>query len=166
MIRLGKHGYRSIMSNLTRTADYLAASVQNLGFLLMSKTGGRGLPLVAFRLNPEDKHHYDEFAIAHNLRERGWVVPAYTMAPHSEKLKLMRVVVREDFSRARCNALVADIGLALQTLGAMDKNAIEHYTKHKQKSHAASGKSKHNHPHYKDERHSLQGKTGKTHAVC
>ena len=55
-----------------------------------SQKGGKGLPLVAFRLNPEHKHHFDEFAIAHQLRERGWVVPAYTMAPHSEKLKLMR----------------------------------------------------------------------------
>ena len=89
-IRLGRVGYRAIMTNLTRTADYLSASLAELGFVSMSKTGGDGLPLVAFRLNPEHKRHYDEFAIAHQLRERGWVVPAYTMAPHSEKLKMMR----------------------------------------------------------------------------
>ena len=101
LIRLGKHGYRAIMFNLTRTADYLAASVQKMGFLLMSQTRGNGLPLVAFRLNPDDDHKFDEFAIAHQLRQRGWVVPAYTMAPHSEGLRMMRVVVREDFSRSR-----------------------------------------------------------------
>lgn len=71
----------------------------------MSKGKGNGLPLVAFRLDPKKKVKYDEFAVAHQLRERGWVVPAYTMAPHSEKLKLMRVVVREDFSKARCDSL-------------------------------------------------------------
>lgn len=129
MIRLGKRGYRSIMLNLTRTADYLAACLEQLGFILMSKTGGKGLPLVAFRLDPAKGHHYDEFAIAHNLRERGWVVPAYTMAPHSEKLKLMRVVVREDFSRSRCDALIKDFKLACETLDAMDKPTIE---KHKE----------------------------------
>jgi glutamate decarboxylase len=102
MIRLGKRGYRSIMLNLTRTADYLAAQLQELGFIIMSEGGGRGLPLVAFRLDEDDEHLFDEFAIAHQLRERGWVVPAYTMAPHSEKLKLMRVVVREDFGKSRC----------------------------------------------------------------
>lgn len=37
MIRLGKRGYRSIMLNLTRTADYLAAQLQALGFLIMSQ---------------------------------------------------------------------------------------------------------------------------------
>lgn len=125
MIRLGKRGYRSIMMNLTRTADYLAANLEQLGFIIMSKGRGQGLPLVAFRLNPEHGHHYDEFAVAHQLRERGWVVPAYTMAPHSENLKLMRVVVREDFSRSRCDLLVKDIKLALETLNKMDKKAIE-----------------------------------------
>lgn len=124
MIRLGKHGYRSIMLNLTRTADYLASALENLGFQILSKKNGAGLPLVAFQLNPKHKHHFDEFAVAHNLKERGWIVPAYTMAPHSEKMKLMRVVVREDFSRARCDSLVADIHQTMQTLGAMDKETI------------------------------------------
>jgi len=50
LIRLGKKGYRSIMLNLTRTADYLGASVEKLGFILMSKTRGNGLPLVSSRL--------------------------------------------------------------------------------------------------------------------
>lgn len=165
MIRLGKRGYRSIMLNLTRTADYLAACLEQLGFVIMSKTGGKGLPLVAFRLDPAKAHHYDEFAIAHNLRERGWVVPAYTMAPHSEKLKLMRVVVREDFSRSRCDALIKDFKLACETLNAMDKPTIEKHKEHVKK-HTSHGKKKPNHKHYQNEKHSLQGKTGKTHAVC
>lgn len=127
MIRLGKRGYRSIMLNLTRTADYLAAQLQELGFLIMSQGGGRGLPLVAFRLDDDDDHVFDEFALAHQLRERGWVVPAYTMAPHSEKLKMMRVVVREDFSKQRCDSLVIDIRMALKTLSDMDKQTMTRY---------------------------------------
>lgn len=166
MIRLGKHGYRSIMLNLTRTADYLAAALKNLGFIILSKGQGKGLPLVAFRIDPKQDAHYDEFAIAHHLRERGWVVPAYTMAPHSEKLKLMRVVVREDFTRARCDALLTDIKLALDVLGSMDKGRVEQHVEHVKKHSTASGKSKHNHNKYRGEKHSLQGKTGKTHAVC
>ena len=166
LIRLGKHGYRSIMMNLTRTADYLAGCLESLGFIMMSKKNGQGLPLVAFRLDAKKKLHYDEFAVAHHLRERGWVVPAYTMAPHSEKLKMMRVVVREDFSRARCDTLIKDIKLALDTLNDMDKHTVESHMKHVKKNTTSSGKSKHNHKHYKNEKHSLQGQTGKTHAVC
>lgn len=125
MIRLGKRGYRCIMLNLTRTADYLASCLEHLGFIIMSKKSGQGLPLVAFRLDPEKKHVYDEFAVAHSLRERGWVVPAYTMAPHSEGLKLMRVVVREDFSRSRCDSLVADFKIAVDGLNKLDAKKVE-----------------------------------------
>lgn len=154
------------MFNLTRTADYLAASVEKMGFLLMSKTRGEGLPLVAFRLDPSHKHKFDEFAIAHQLRERGWVVPAYTMAPHSESLKMMRVVVREDFSRSRCDALVADLQLAVSSLKKMDEKKIEMEKEQaKIKGERASEKNKTN-DHYSDEKHSLKGKHGKTHAVC
>ncbi|KAL8936780.1 MAG: hypothetical protein Q9211_004023, partial [Gyalolechia sp. 1 TL-2023] len=160
MIRLGKRGYRSIMMNLTRTADYLAANLKQLGFIILSKGRGQGLPLVAFRLDPKLGHHYDEFAVAHQLRERGWVVPAYTMAPHSENLKLMRVVVREDFSRSRCDALVKDIKLAIETLNGMDKKSIDDHQAHLTKN-TASHKSRNSHPHYKKEKHSLQGKHGK-----
>lgn len=132
----------------------------------MSQGGGKGLPLVAFRLNPKDGKLYDEFAIAHQLRERGWVVPAYTMAPHTDKLKLMRVVVREDFSQSRCDSLVCDFAIALKTLDDMDKHTVAAHAKHVKQHVTNSGKSTHNHPHYADEDHSLQGQTGKTHAVC
>ncbi|OJD15716.1 glutamate decarboxylase [Emergomyces pasteurianus Ep9510] len=166
MIRLGKRGYRAIMVNLTRTADYLAAALKDLGFVLMSDGRGHGLPLVAFRLSPKQGFEFDEFALAHQLRERGWVVPAYTMAPHSEQLKLMRIVVREDFSRSRCDLLVADIKLALDQLNEMDRKAMAKYQLHVRQHVSNVGKATHNPSIYKDEDHSLQGKTGKTHAIC
>ncbi|KAK9364492.1 pyridoxal phosphate-dependent transferase, partial [Lipomyces kononenkoae] len=166
LIRLGKHGYRVIMSNLTRTADYLSDSLHQLGFVIMSQKGGAGLPLVAFRLDQSADKHYDEFALAHQLRERGWVVPAYTMAPHTEDLKMLRVVVREDFSKSRCDQLLTDIKLCLQVLDDMDREQIKTREQYVKQHVSNSHKAKHGHHHYKNEKHSLQGKTGKTHAVC
>ncbi|TAQ91204.1 hypothetical protein B7494_g451 [Chlorociboria aeruginascens] len=166
LIRLGKHGYRSIMSNLTRTADYLSDSLQQLGFIIMSQKSGKGLPLVAFRLDPKLNKHYDEFALAHQLRQRSWVVPAYTMAPHTKDLKMLRVVVREDFSKSRCDQLLDDVKLCMQVLDEMDKEQIkkseEAIKKHSVHGHRAT----HRHDKYRKEQHSLQGKSGKTHAVC
>jgi glutamate decarboxylase len=63
LIRLGKRGYRRIMVNLTRTADYLSANLENLGFIIMSQKGGEGLPLVAARLDEDLGKQYDEFAV-------------------------------------------------------------------------------------------------------
>lgn len=154
LIRLGKHGYRAIMSNLTRTADYLSDSLEKLGFVIMSKKSGEGLPLVAFRLPPndedaEEERAYDEFALAHQLRVRGWVVPAYTMAPNTNGLKMLRVVVREDFTWNRCDALISDIKLCMTYLEAMDKEAIRKTQEFVRNHNMASSRAEHNHPQYK-----------------
>lgn len=149
LIRLGKHGYRAIMSNLTRTADYLSDSLEALGYLIMSKKSGEGLPLVAFRLAPDEDRAYDEFALAHQLRVRGWVVPAYTMAPNTKNLKMLRVVVREDFTRSRCDSLISDIKLCKQLLEQMDTESIKRQQEFINKHHLHSGKTTHNHPKYK-----------------
>lgn len=49
------------------------------------------------------------------------------MAPHANKVKMLRVVVREDFSKQRCDSLVIDIKMALQVLSEMDKKGMEKY---------------------------------------
>ncbi|KAI1266344.1 glutamate decarboxylase [Xylariaceae sp. FL1019] len=166
LIRLGKKGYRAIMSNLTRTADYLADALEGLGFIIMSKKSGEGLPLVAFRLPENKDRHYDEFALAHKLRARSWVVPAYTMAPHTSDLKMLRVVVREDFTKNRCDALICDIKLCQNLLEDSDKETIKQQQEFIRDHNVKSGQAKHNHPKYRNEKHSLQGKHGKTHAIC
>lgn len=149
LIRLGKHGYRAIMSNLTRTADYLSDSLEALGFIIMSKKSGQGLPLVAFRLQPNKDREFDEFALAHGLRVRGWVVPAYTMAPHTNQLKMLRIVVREDFTRNRCDALISDIRSTIALLQNMDKESIRKQQEFIHKHHTASARAQHNHPRFK-----------------
>ncbi|KFZ15613.1 hypothetical protein V502_05507 [Pseudogymnoascus sp. VKM F-4520 (FW-2644)] len=169
LIRLGKNGYRAIMLNLTRVADSLAAALKDMGFLIMSDGEGRGLPLVAFRLDPKLEKRYDEFAIAHQLRERGWIVPAYTMAPHTEEMKMLRVVIREDFSRSRCEQLIDDIKLSIGLLDEMDKKMLKEYSDYIGRRRAnvdwkPEGQGQHDV--YKGESHSLQGTTGKTHGIC
>lgn len=48
------------MTNLTKTADFLAEAIAAVGdgekFVLMSKTGGDGLPLVAWRLKNQEAY--------------------------------------------------------------------------------------------------------------
>ncbi|RYP50602.1 hypothetical protein DL768_003884 [Monosporascus sp. mg162] len=166
LIRLGKRGYRAIMSNLTRTADYLSDALEAQGFIIMSKKSGGGLPLVAFRLEPDEDRQYDEFSLAHQLRARGWVVPAYTMAPHTNQMKMLRIVVREDFSKSRCDALICDVKLCMEVLQSMDRGIIKQNERLIRRHTITSGQTDHSHPRFRNEKHSLQGKHGKTHGVC
>jgi glutamate decarboxylase len=131
LIRLGKAGYRHIMTNLTKTADYLSDALREAGFEIMSEGHGKGLPLVAFRFpDTEEERDFDEFALAQYLRARGWVIPAYTMAPETDKMKMMRVVVREDFSRSRCELLIKDIKLCYHHLEQDSEQFIKRVQEH------------------------------------
>lgn len=154
------------MSNLTCIADYLSECLKQLDFLIMSQNSGKGLPLVAFRLNPASQKHFDEFAIAHQLRSRGWIIPAYTMAPHTNNLKMLRIVIREGFSKSRCEQLLQDIKLCLKTMDSLNREDILKSQTFNYKQSMHGSKAKHSHLDYKNEKHSLKGKTGKIHAVC
>uniref|UniRef100_A0A0D2Y1U2 glutamate decarboxylase n=1 Tax=Fusarium oxysporum (strain Fo5176) TaxID=660025 RepID=A0A0D2Y1U2_FUSOF len=131
--------------------DYLAEAVEKQGFLIMSERNGRGLPLVAFRFRTleeggEDRH-YDEFALAHHLRCRGWVVPAYTMAPKSN-VKMLRIVVREDFTRSRCDSLIEDLLICHRLLKDMDQETAKMLQEHINKHVTSTGKGEKAHPVY------------------
>ncbi|CAI4217173.1 unnamed protein product [Parascedosporium putredinis] len=108
------------------------------------QTRRRGLPLVAFRFKDDPEREYDEFTLAHQLRVRGWVVPAYTMAPHTNKMKMLRVVVREDFSKSRCDNLIADIKLSINFLDNLDRESIKKHEAYVLRHNTASGRATHN----------------------
>lgn len=167
-LRLGKAGYKAIMDNLTSTAVFLAEGILGIDgkFVLLSKLGNEGLPLVAWRLKEKEK--YDEFAIARHLRTRGWIVPAYTMAPHSEQLKLLRVVVREDFTRSRASVLLRDLREAIHFLEQSPEVVLDHLANHDLAHHsnAKYQASKASKLAKVKDNHSLQGKHGKTHGIC
>ncbi|CAG8000018.1 unnamed protein product [Penicillium nalgiovense] len=127
LIRLGRSGYTSIMRNLTRTADYLTSQLKEMGFVIMSEGGGRGLPVVVFRLSSTQNAFLDEWALARKLRERGWIVPAYTMAADFETMGMMRIVVRTDFSMGRCMSLVQDVRDSLGALAGLEIQNIQRY---------------------------------------
>lgn len=132
-IRLGFSGYAKIMTNLQTVAGHLKTKLLETGhFKILSKE--MGVPLVAFSLVEHPNGHkrmYDEFSLSDKLRESGWTLPAYTMAPDAQKVKLLRAVVREDFSMALCDKLIADIQRAIDYLDhhlSMSPKELEKYT--------------------------------------
>jgi glutamate decarboxylase len=113
--RLGKGGYRVVMEEMQSNADALAKGIDSIGIFNMVARGDVTLPLVAFNLAEEQP--YDEFDIAFQLSaERGWMVPAYTMPPNAEKVKMMRALVKLNLTRALADTLAEDIAHAIETL--------------------------------------------------
>ena len=115
LIRFGKAGYRELMTVMQQNTEALASRLAALGRFDMVARGDETLPLVAFRLTEEGP--YDEFDIAFQLAaERGWMLPAYTMPPNADKVKMMRALVKLNLSRALIETLADDIAAACETL--------------------------------------------------
>jgi glutamate decarboxylase len=114
-VRFGKSGYRRIMEIMRANAETLAEDIKGLGQFQIIGADEETLPLVAFNLVEE--HAYDEFDIAFQLAaERGWMVPAYTMPPNAQHVKMMRALVKLNLSRTLVDTLANDLADALKTL--------------------------------------------------
>ena len=101
--RLGHNGYRYIMETMKYNARTLAKEIEAIGeFEIVGGEEDEQLPLVAFKLAGE--HNYDEFDVSAQLAaERGWMVPAYTLPPDAEHIKIMRVLVKETLGHSLTN---------------------------------------------------------------
>src|SRR5205823_13251384 len=97
------------------TAESLAQDIEAIGKFQIIGAGEETLPMVAFNL--AEMHPYDEFDIAFQLAaERGWMVPAYTMPPNAQEVKMMRALVKLTLSLSFVDTLHTDIAAAVETL--------------------------------------------------
>jgi glutamate decarboxylase len=111
---LGKEGYRQIHQACRDTALYLSGEIAKMGpFELI--TDGSTIPVFAWKLKEtiSDQTNYSLFDLADKLRERGWLVPAYTMPKNRQDLTVQRVVIKEGFSRDMADLLLRDIHSAI-----------------------------------------------------
>ena len=115
-VRLGRDGYTYVMEQMQQNARTLAANLTESGRFEVIGADLEQLPLVAFRLKGEHAS-YDESDIAWQLSaERGWMVPAYTLPPNAEGIKILRALVKETMSREQVDRLTQDIEDACRTL--------------------------------------------------
>jgi glutamate decarboxylase len=104
-LRLGTHGYRQVQQASRDTARWLAQEIAALApFELVSH--GDGIPAFAFRIGDAPYTVYD---VSDALRVRGWLVPAYTMPPALDHVAVLRIVVRNGFSRDLATLLLEDL---------------------------------------------------------
>jgi len=114
-LRLGRAGYTRIMQAMRDTAMYLSGEIGKLGPFELASDGS-AIPVFAFEMKA--RTHYTVFDLSEKLRERGWQVPAYTMPPDAEDIAVLRVCIREGFSRDMADMFLGDM-----------RDAVDHYEK-------------------------------------
>ncbi len=114
-VRLGHEGYTHVMKAMETNARALADRLEANGNFELIGAEKEQLPLVAFKLAGE--HDYDEFDVSWQLSaERGWMLPAYTMPPDAQEVKVMRALVKETLGRQQVDRLADDIEQACKVL--------------------------------------------------
>jgi glutamate decarboxylase len=118
-LRLGWEGY-------ARIAQAMVDNAQALTDGLLATDAFEALhdrdsfPVVVVRAKDPGRH--DVYALSDRLRERGWIVPAYSLPPNAEHVEVLRMVVKESFSRDMVDLLLDDVRRAL----AGEDGAREH----------------------------------------
>ena len=112
-VRLGFDGFQRIMERLRDTAVYLAHEIAEIGpFEILSD--GTAIPVLAFRLKPGAA--FSVFHVSDQLRSGGWQVPAYTMPEAATDVAVLRIVVREGFTKDLADGLLQALRHAVDRL--------------------------------------------------
>jgi glutamate decarboxylase len=118
LIRLGKKGYTDIMKNMFDNTLYLAEELEKSGkFELINKN--IIVPLVAVNLKDED---YTVFQVSDKLREKGWIVPAYTLPKDAEDVAVLRIVIKENFGRDMVEMFLSDL---MEVCDKLEKEGVK-----------------------------------------
>ena len=114
-VRLGREGYGDVMKAMQSNAEVLCEKLDKCGHFELIGENEEQLPLVAFKLLPGKE--YDEFDVSFQVSaERGWMLPAYTMPPNAQEVRVLRALVKHTLSRSQIDRLANDIEHACDTL--------------------------------------------------
>jgi glutamate decarboxylase len=121
-VRLGFEGYRQVQLTCQQVAQYLAAEIAAIGpFELLSD--GSDLPVVTFRL-ADPAAGYTVFDVSERLRQRSWLVPAYTFPENLQDTAVLRIVVRNGFTRDLAGLLLDDLRTQVAVLDAASQPPV------------------------------------------
>jgi glutamate decarboxylase len=116
-LRLGFEGYRSVQQASQDVAMHMSGAIAEMGpFVLLSD--GSDLPVFAFRLRDPEAAGYTVFDLSERLRQRGWLVPAYTFPENMQDTAVIRIVVRNGLSMDLANSLLDDLRVQIRVLAS------------------------------------------------
>jgi glutamate decarboxylase len=117
-ISLGHEGYRRVIQNARDVALHISAGIEKLGpYRLLSR--GDELPVFAFTLN-DDVTNYSVYDVSDRLRQRGWLVPAYSFPENLQDLDVLRIVVRAGMTMDMADLLLKHLGEETEDLESLD----------------------------------------------
>jgi glutamate decarboxylase len=117
-VRLGRPGFRRVQQDCRDVATWLARRIGGIDGLELLSDGSE-LPVFAFRA-ADDVEGWTVYDVSERLRGHGWIVPAYPMPHGMQDVHVLRIVVRNGFSRDLAGLLLRDLRSVVDGLGQGD----------------------------------------------
>lgn len=116
-IRLGFEGYKAIQHSSMEVAKYLHTQIGTMHpFSNYSSEVCNPLFIWEMKREYAAKSKWTLYDLQDRLKQNGWMVPAYSMPANIEETIVMRIVVRQGFSRDMADQLLNDIKDAVAEL--------------------------------------------------
>ena len=137
LLRLGREGYTKVQQGCYDVGKFFASGIEKMGLFEMVYDCNPkiGIPAVTWKLKHADncsgdcseKIPFDLYQLSDVLRERGWLLPAYSLPANCEKVVVQRVLIRHGCTFDLMALLLEDIERAIKKL--MDNPHSKHGTK-------------------------------------
>ena len=120
-IRLGFQGYKAIQYNSMQITQYLHDEIGKMKPFVNYSDRVEN-PLFIWYMHPDyaKSAKWTLYDLQDRLRQSGWMVPAYSLPQNIESCVVMRIVVRQGFSRDMADMLLKDINDAVADLEKLE----------------------------------------------
>jgi glutamate decarboxylase len=117
-LRLGRDGFTAVQQASHDVARFLAEEISKMApFELWNDAAD--IPVFAWRLRQGHTDKWDLYDLSNQLRQSGWLVPAYPMPADLTGLTVQRIVVRNGLSMDMADALVDQFHSAVAYLDGL-----------------------------------------------
>jgi glutamate decarboxylase len=126
LLRLGREGYKKVQQGCYDVGKFFAQGIEKMGIFEMvyDCDSKKGIPAVTWKLKHADncngdsseKVPFDLYQLSDVLRERGWLLPAYSLPANCEKVVVQRVLIRHGCTYDLMELLLEDMERAIKKL--------------------------------------------------
>jgi glutamate decarboxylase len=118
-LRLGRAGFTAVQRASHDVARHLAEQIGKMEpFELWNNA--QDIPVFAWRLKDGHTKNWDLFDLSNQLRQQGWLVPAYPMPDNLSNVTVQRIVVRNGLSMDLAERFLEGFRTAVHYLDQLD----------------------------------------------
>jgi len=130
-LRLGRAGYTRIMQSCMNNVRYLKECLDEMDRFDIISQLEDSVPLISMKLKDHVKG-YTVYDLQSKLKEDGWMVPAYKLAEDADDIHILRMVIKESFTRDLAENLLDSFKKAISYFEEKERERLEKEAKGKE----------------------------------